>query len=115
MKDNRKSDALVESYPSNGTGKAVSVGKAKGMVLNIVNSNQQINKNTVGIFPNASPEFTHQFPKCVGIIFQKGGVTSHGAIVAREFGIPAIIDPNAKIPDNTAIEINGTTGQWSTS
>lgn len=98
---------------SHHTGVGVSAGRATGVVKNIKDNMQNISKDTIGIFPNASPEFAVQFPKCEGMIFLAGGQTSHGSIVAREFGIPALIDGKAAgIANGTKIEINGATGEW---
>jgi phosphoenolpyruvate synthase/pyruvate phosphate dikinase len=96
-----------------GMGVSVSQGEATGLTKHILDNDMDVPKGTIGIFPNASPEFAIQYPKCNGMIFLKGGQTSHGAIVAREFGIPAVIDSKAQdISDNSKIELNGTTGKW---
>lgn len=96
-----------------GKGISVSQGSINGLALQVNNNDVNIPKGTVGIFPNASPEFAVQFPKCVGLIFLKGGLTSHGSIVAREFGIPALIDNNAmNIKNGVNIKLDCTTGEW---
>jgi phosphoenolpyruvate-protein kinase (PTS system EI component) len=47
------------------------------------------------------------------MIFLRGGQTSHGSIVAREFGIPAIIDNKAQgIKDGVILEMDGDAGEW---
>ncbi len=98
---------------SSGKGIRVSQGSATGIAKCIKDNDSEIPQHTIGIFPNASPEFANQYPKCVGMIFLKGGQTSHGSIVAREFGIPAIIDSTAAgIHDGTQLEINASTGEW---
>jgi phosphohistidine swiveling domain-containing protein len=102
-----------KAFLSYGKGTAASQGIVTGSVMNIVNNSVKIPSGTIGIFPNASPEFTFQYPKCAGIIFLRGGATSHGSIVAREFGIPAIVEPSASdIPNKQLIQIDGTTGEW---
>lgn len=94
-------------------GISVSQGQAIGLAKNILDNDTDVPGGTIGIFPNASPEFAIQYPKCEGIIFLKGGQTSHGAIVAREFGIPAVIDSKAQnITDGSKVELNGVTGEW---
>jgi len=94
-------------------GVSVSSGKVTGKVVKVTDNSQKIPKGTIGIFSNASTEFTILFPKCIGMIFLRGGQTSHGAIVAREFGIPAIIDEKAEgIEDGMELELNGNTGEW---
>ncbi len=98
---------------SGGKGISVSQGKVKGIIKNIFDNDTEILSGTIGVFLNASPEYAIQYPKCSGMIFLRGGQTSHGSIVAREFGIPAIIDNKAQgIEDGTAVEINGSTGEW---
>lgn len=98
---------------TSGKGVCVSQGHVEGKVKNITNNDMDIQKDTIGIFPNASPEFANQYSKCIGMIFLKGGQTSHGSIVAREFEIPAIIDNKAQgISDNLKIDLNATTGEW---
>jgi phosphohistidine swiveling domain-containing protein len=96
-----------------GSGVRVSIGKATGTALHVTDIAADIPPNTIGIFPNASPEFAMQYPRCQGMIFLKGGQTSHGAIVAREFGIPAIIAHEAAVIKNGAIvTISGDKGEW---
>lgn len=88
----------------------VSSGIIRGKILNIKSTKQIIPKNCIGIFPTSGVKFTNQFLKCVGIIFLNGGMTSHGAILAREFGIPAIVYPNLKIKQGKYVELDGTKG-----
>ncbi len=100
---------------TSGIGISVSQGHAKGLVQHITNNDTAIPKGTIGVFSNASPEFATQYPKCAGMIFLRGGQTSHGAIVAREFRIPAIIDGKAGgLTDNTKVALNAVTGEWRT-
>lgn len=118
---NQKADTLSVSAQStvphtfkmSGKGLPVSAGFFQGKALNITSLTQTIPPNTISIFPNASPEYSIKFPACAGIIFQAGGQTSHGAIVSREYAIPALVDSTAQnIPDNALVNLNGTTGEW---
>ncbi|MFT6443298.1 MAG: pyruvate,water dikinase [Salibacteraceae bacterium] len=54
------------------------------------------------------------FPLIGGLIVERGGALSHGAIVAREFGIPAVlgIDNITKIlKDNDEVILDGDLGK----
>lgn len=96
-----------------GKGRGVAKGSVTGVAINITEIATTIPHDTIGIFPNASPEFAMQYPKCKGMIFLQGGQTSHGAIVAREYGIPSLIDPEAKgIKNGVKISIDGNSGEW---
>ena len=98
---------------NSGKGMSVSAGVVQGISKYIADNHTPIEKGTIGIFPNASPEFAFQYPKCTGMIFLRGGQTSHGSIVAREFGIPAIIDASVSgLANNLLLEIDGTSGEW---
>lgn len=98
---------------SSGKGTPVSRGEVTGIALQIPNTGIVIPQNTIGIFPNASPTFSIIYPKCSGLIFLRGGQTSHGAIVAREFGIPALIDRNTEsVKSGSEMTINGSSGEW---
>ena len=111
----KKKKGNLLDVPLAGRGMGVSQGIVVGIAKNILNNEVNITIGAIGIFPNASPEFAILYPKCTGMIFLKGGQTSHGAIVAREFGIPALIDHKGeKIKDGTRITINGSTGEWNT-
>src|SRR5258708_3824568 len=59
------------------------------------------------------PGWTPIFPLVGGIVLEIGGQLSHGAIVAREYGIPAVVNvPGAMrlIQDEQVIEVDGSTG-----
>jgi pyruvate,water dikinase len=49
-----------------------------------------------------------------GLVMEKGGAMSHGAVVAREFGIPAVVgvtDAMTRIVNGQTIEVDGITGR----
>ncbi len=107
----------AESQPvtshDHGKGMAVSAGEVTGPVFVIRSPFDEIPSGSVGIFPNSSTDFTMLYPKCAGIIFLSGGQTSHGAIVAREFKIPALVASDAVgLADGTMLQIDGKSGTW---
>jgi rifampicin phosphotransferase len=42
------------------------------------------------VCPTTDPAWVPLFVSATGLVMETGGVLSHGAIVAREFGLPAV-------------------------
>lgn len=59
------------------------------------------------VVPSTDPGWTPLFLTAGGLVMEMGGANSHGAVVAREYGIPAVVG----VPDATG---RITTGQWIT-
>jgi pyruvate,water dikinase len=62
---------------------------------------------------NIDPGWTSVFPVISGLITTTGGVLSHGAILAREYGLPTvtgITDATSILPTGTEVEIDGGAG-----
>jgi pyruvate,water dikinase len=54
------------------------------------------------------------FPLVDGLVLEIGGQLSHGAIVAREYGIPAVVnvaDATLRIRDGQSLLVDGTSGR----
>ena len=64
------------------------------------------------VCPSTDPGWTPLFVNARGLIVERGGVLSHGAIVAREFGIPAAVLEAAtqRIADGSQIELDANHG-----
>ena len=48
-----------------------------------------------------------------GLVLERGGMLSHGAILAREYGIPTVVEvPQAttQIPDGARVRLDGSRG-----
>ena len=60
------------------------------------------------------PGWAPIFPLISGLVIERGGMLSHGAIVAREFGIPAVVDAKhatTRIAHGSQLSLDGDTGQ----
>lgn len=72
-----------------------------------------IPKGTILVSPMTRPDFVHLIHKAAAIITDQGGVTSHAAIIAREFGIPCIVGTGTAtklLKDGDIIEVDCTSG-----
>ncbi|MFM7151678.1 MAG: PEP-utilizing enzyme, partial [Gemmataceae bacterium] len=94
----------------------LSAGIAEGnaVVLDHPNTNLPLPNNFILICPSTDPSWVPLFMKARAVAMESGGILSHGAIVARELGLPAvggIPDLLKKIRSGSPIRINGMTGK----
>jgi rifampicin phosphotransferase len=65
------------------------------------------------VAPSTDPGWTPLFLTAGGLVMEMGGAMAHGAIVAREYGIPAVVGvPHAtkRITSGMRLTVDGTTG-----
>jgi phosphohistidine swiveling domain-containing protein len=74
-------------------GKAVSLGKARGMVKIFFDAftYENIPKGTVVVSGMTNPQMTPYLKNAAAIVTDEGGLTCHAAIIARELHIPCIV------------------------
>ncbi|HYO75010.1 MAG TPA: PEP-utilizing enzyme, partial [Thermoanaerobaculia bacterium] len=75
-------------------GVAVSSGIARGAakILRHPTEAAKLNDGDILLAPSTDPGWTALFLRASAIVMEVGGYLSHGAIVAREFGIPAVVN-----------------------
>jgi len=96
-------------------GIAASPGQAVGRVrvLRNLQSIPEIDKEIILVVPYTDSGWAPLLVRAGGLISEAGGRLSHGAILAREYGIPAIMDVrNATwiLQDGQKVRIDGTRG-----
>jgi pyruvate,water dikinase len=73
----------------------------------------RIQAGDVIVCPSSNPSWVPLFSLAAGLVTDTGGVLSHAAVVAREFGLPAVVgtrDGTTRIADGRMVELDGTTG-----
>ncbi len=103
------------NLPSNAmTGLAVSSGVTEGRARVILNMEEAyLEEGDILITAFTDPSWTPLFLSIKGLVTEVGGLMTHGAVIAREYGIPAVVGvENATriIKDWEKIRINGTDG-----
>ena len=75
-------------------GTAVGSGRARGSVhiARHPADGLAMAAGDVLVTPSTDPSWTPLFLKAGALVMETGGYLSHGAIVAREFGIPAVVN-----------------------
>ncbi|WP_043805712.1 PEP/pyruvate-binding domain-containing protein [Paenarthrobacter aurescens] len=65
------------------------------------------------VAPSTDPGWTPLFLTAGGLVMEMGGANSHGAVVAREYGIPAVVgvpDATSRIRTGQRITVDGAAG-----
>jgi len=96
-------------------GIAVSAGQIKGTakIINTPDEGGRLQPGDIMVAPSTDPSWTPLFIHAGGIVLETGGYTSHGSIVAREYGIPAVVNvagAMSLITENQTISVNGNNG-----
>lgn len=75
-------------------GMGVSAGKAYGPARRILHPHQghELQAGDVLVAHSTDPGWTPLFLRAAAIVVETGGAGSHGSIVAREYGIPAVVN-----------------------
>ncbi|NQT00514.1 MAG: hypothetical protein HQ580_00680 [Planctomycetes bacterium] len=97
----------------NGIG--VSPGKATGKARVILRADteEQLLAGEILVAPFTDPGWTPYFVPAAAIVMDEGGVISHGSIVAREYGIPAVVNVGSStkiIKTGQTIQVDGNSG-----
>ncbi len=98
------------------TGEPASPGTSSGVVIIIKDPKEitRAQKGQILVTTMTTPDFVPAMKKVNGIITDKGGQTSHAAIVSRELGVPCVVGTKTATKDlkeGDIVTINGTTGQ----
>jgi pyruvate,water dikinase len=95
-------------------GSPVSAGVTEGRARVILRLEEaRMDKGDILVTPYTDPGWTPLFPLASGLVTEVGGLMTHGAVVAREYGIPAVVGVDRatqKIRDGQRIRVNGTQG-----
>jgi pyruvate,water dikinase len=97
------------------TGTAVGAGIAQGRarLVDRAAEGTTLQAGDVLVAPSTDPAWTPLFLKVGALVMETGGYLSHGAIVAREFGIPAVVNVpgiRAVLEEGETICVNGDAG-----
>jgi pyruvate,water dikinase len=96
-----------------GLGAARGVASGQTRVVHTLADLAQVTRGDILVAGNIDPGWTSVFPLIHGLITETGGILSHGAILAREYGIPTVTGvkhATTLLPSGTSVEIDGSKG-----
>jgi phosphohistidine swiveling domain-containing protein len=98
------------------TGTAASSGRATGPVKVIREPGEfgRLMAGDVLVCPYTNPGWTPLFQRAAAVVVDSGGAASHAAIVAREYGIPAVMGTGtgtSTLTDGQLVTVDGTRGR----
>jgi pyruvate,water dikinase len=95
-------------------GIAVSAGTVEGRARVVFDPAEvEIEPSDILVTPFTDPSWTPLFVRIKGLVTEIGGQMTHGAVIAREYGFPAVVGiPHATrlIRDGQRIRVHGTEG-----
>jgi pyruvate,water dikinase len=111
--------AEAEAAPVHGSGKLVGTPACGGhfegeaVVVRDVTEADRIRAGQVLVTSQTDPGWATVFFLVKGLVVERGGMLSHGAIIAREYGIPAVVGvagATSRIASGARIRVDGDRG-----
>ena len=97
------------------TGMPVSPGMVEGIVHVVLDPRGvHLTPGEIMVCPGTDPAWTPLFMAAGGLITEVGGMMTHGSVVAREYGIPAVVgvhQATMRLKDGQKIRVDGTQGK----
>ncbi len=105
-------DGAAENINGVGVSPGTIVGRAR-VVLDPADCGD-FERGDILVCRNTDPSWAPLFTLAGGIVTDMGGMLSHGAIIARELGVPCVVNTRTgtrSLSDRQRIHIDGTTGK----
>ena len=104
----RSESALVSGTPA-------SPGRVTGLVRVVRGPREfdQLQAGEILVAPLTAPAWTPLFTRAVAVVTDVGSLASHASIIAREYGIPAVVgcgDATARLRTGMRVTVDGSTG-----
>ncbi|ACZ84882.1 PEP/pyruvate-binding domain-containing protein [Streptosporangium roseum] len=116
LSDGTEPEAVATSAPVDGalTGTPASAGSVTGIARVVLDPvGAHLEPGEILVCPSTDPGWTPLFLTAGGLVMEMGGANSHGAVVAREYGIPAVVGvarATEHIVTGQRITLDGTSG-----
>jgi len=95
-------------------GLPVSAGTVEGRARVLLDmAEAELEAGDILVTPYTDPSWTPLFVAIQGLVTEVGGLMTHGAVIAREYGLPAVVGvehATRLIRDGQRIRVNGTDG-----
>lgn len=97
------------------SGSPASAGRATGSVRVIRHQEQfdELQPGEVLVAPMTAPAWTPLFSRAAAVVTDVGSAAAHASIIAREYGIPAVVgcgDATARLRTGMRVTVDGSTG-----
>ena len=93
---------------------AISPGLARGRVKVLHSADEkELLPGEILVTRGTDPGWTPLFSNAGGIVLEIGGALQHGAVVAREYGLPCVSgldQATSRLRDGQLVEVDGTNG-----
>jgi pyruvate,water dikinase len=97
------------------SGSPVSPGVVEGVVRVVFDPRgAQLAPGEILVCPGTDPSWTPLFLAAGGLVMEVGGLMTHGSVVAREYGIPAVVgvhQATTRLRDGQRVRVDGTAGR----
>jgi phosphohistidine swiveling domain-containing protein len=97
-----------------GLGASPGIIEGRARVVRTVDEFDEVRDGDILVCQMTNPAWVVLFTKIAGLVTDTGGTTSHPAVLAREFGIPAVIGTSVattRIATGDRLRIDGTAGR----
>ncbi|WP_257450182.1 phosphoenolpyruvate synthase [Archangium lipolyticum] len=106
--------ARVDLPPGALSGTAASAGVVEGVARVVLDpASEVLHAGEILVAPHTDPGWTPLFVHAAGLVTEVGGLMTHGSVVAREYGIPAVVSVTGatqRIRTGQRIRVEGTRG-----
>jgi pyruvate,water dikinase len=109
----QREEVYAEGDVLKGVAASCGVVTGKARVILKTDDNEQVGAGEILVAPFTDPGWTPYFIPAAGIVMDMGGLLSHGSVIAREYGIPAVVNVEAAtkvIKTGQRIEVDGDRG-----
>jgi pyruvate,water dikinase len=107
-----EAEAPAEAGALRGTPASAGVATAPARVI-LDPTGARLAPGEILVAPSTDPGWTPLFLTAGGLVMEMGGAMSHGAVVAREYGIPAVVgvpDATERIATGQRVTVDGSAG-----